>query len=125
MSAPEEITLATIDNFTAQEVFTYVVEKLVEQGKRSFGSIDGRPAFCLYRGPLGRRCAAGWCMSDSEAAVIGEGQGVMTSSFQAVYSGKHLDLLRILQQKHDLTSGRITPKRFEDTAARFGLEMPK
>lgn len=47
---------------TAQETFDHIVACLREQGKRSVDWIGG----CAYRGNGGLKCAAGWCIDDSE-----------------------------------------------------------
>jgi hypothetical protein len=45
---------------TRQEIFDYVVQRLLQQGKRSMTGEEG----CKYRGDGGTRCALGWLIPD-------------------------------------------------------------
>ena len=56
------ITLATLEQATAQQVFTQVKNHLLKQNEKSM--ING---ICAYRGSNGLQCAAGCLMSDEEA----------------------------------------------------------
>lgn len=55
---------------TDQDVFDYVVRKLIEQGEPS--TKDG---MCLFRGPGDRRCAVGWLIPDDEYTPAVDQQG--------------------------------------------------
>ena len=56
------ITVKTLHQATAQEVFDQIAEHLLKQGKKS-QTITGS---CKYRGPDGLRCAAGCLLGDDE-----------------------------------------------------------
>jgi hypothetical protein len=66
------ITLQTIQNFTKQEIFDFIVGKLIEQGSPS---ID-KGISCLYRGPNGLKCAIGHIMPDESHSLGLEGKSV-------------------------------------------------
>lgn len=57
------ITLATLADATAQQVFDQVVAHLRKQGR---ASKDYKTGGCFYRGPEGLKCAAGCLISDDE-----------------------------------------------------------
>lgn len=61
------LTLATLPEATAQQVFDHVARHLLKQGAPSMAS-DG--AGCRYRGDKGRACAAGCLMSDAEYQAL-------------------------------------------------------
>jgi hypothetical protein len=48
---------------TSQEIIKFVAEKLITQGQRSVAG--NNPTICLYRGPEGRKCGAGWVIPDA------------------------------------------------------------
>lgn len=91
------VTLATLEQATAQEVFDQVAKHLLTQGQRSQ---DAAGVNCLYRsGDL--KCAAGCLMTDEEYSGITE-----TGWSSLVGSGSvpstHQDLITQLQKLHDL-----------------------
>lgn len=57
------ITLATLHEATAQQVFDQVVAHLKKQGRQSTLAGIGQ---CAYRGEGGLKCAAGCLIADSE-----------------------------------------------------------
>lgn len=57
---------------TAQEIFDKVATHLLRQGKKSEGPGKG----CLYRGPNGLKCAAGFLIDDAYYDPKFEGKGV-------------------------------------------------
>ncbi|NWN81759.1 MAG: hypothetical protein HLX48_02015 [Halomonas sp.] len=61
------LTLATLPETTAQQVFDHVARHLLKQGAPSMAP-DG--AGCQYRGDKGRACAAGCLMSDAEYQAL-------------------------------------------------------
>ena len=90
------ITLATLSQATAQEVFDQVATHLLKQKTRST-SENG----CAYRGPNGLKCAAGCLISDEEYKPDMEG-AVWTRLFYNGYvSSHHMELIRGLQIIHD------------------------
>lgn len=83
----------------AQEIFDHVVENLRKQKYKSASSNSS----CLYRGPNGRKCAAGWLIPDEIYDPCMEKSVVRNLNFfsnHPVY-GKFLDLINDLQYIHD------------------------
>lgn len=58
------LSLASVE--TPQQIFDWVAWNLLQQGRQCE---DGN-GNCLYRGPNGLRCAAGWLISDEDFATI-------------------------------------------------------
>lgn len=61
-------TIFTLGDFTAQQVFDFIVTSVIQQGKPStvMGKIFGGllETMCAYRGDEGRKCAAGFLLPD-------------------------------------------------------------
>jgi len=91
----------------AQELYDYIVEAIVKQGRPSVGDNDR----CLYRGPDGLKCAAGHVIPDSfYSALMKENAGV----FQLETEGRlpkslipHVNLMGYLQDAHDVAATRM------------------
>lgn len=103
LSAPEPITLATLDKHTEQEVFDYVAKHLIKQGVKS---VDGPD--CMYRGVNGTMCAVGCLISDEEydikMDIKDDKWGTSWTSLvnrKLVKDSKHTLLLCELQSAHD------------------------
>lgn len=101
------ITLATLKDATAQQVFDQVVTHMIKQGERSIAN----GSMCLYRGPNGLMCAAGCLISDDEYqdyfdAGGGEGGGNWSSMVvNQSAPDYHKDLIIKLQRAHDQNGG--------------------
>lgn len=92
------ITLKTLPQATAQEVFDQVVLHLLAQGERSVGDVNG--SRCLYRGSNGLKCAAGCLIGDDEYVITMEGWG--WDSIVPEYGPMaHFHLILDLQGIHD------------------------
>jgi hypothetical protein len=91
----------------AQELYDYIVEAIVKQGRPSVGDNDR----CLYRGPDGLKCAAGHVIPDSMYSEEMEGNAVDSLALQTLpFLSKpalpkslhpHQKLLTYLQSNHD------------------------
>ena len=91
------ITLSTLEQATAQEVFTQVKDHLLKQNEKS--RINGS---CAYRGSKGLQCSAGCLMSDEEAKYVPEqNPWWMLLDLGFVKSYKHTQLISGLQDIHD------------------------
>ena len=91
------ITLATLPEATAQEVFNQAVRHLHKQNAKS--ETDG---VCLYNGGFGKKCVAGCFISDDEYDEKFEEHEWW--SLQLKFSdipNAHSQLLEELQQVHD------------------------
>jgi len=119
------ITLATLPQATAQEVFDQIVEHLLTQREQSSvlvmrgadESID-----CYYRyGPL--KCAAGCLIADDEYRPDMENVawgGIVRSGWAP---GHHKTLIEHLQVIHDNYPPASWPYRISEHANRFGFTL--
>ena len=93
------ITLATLEQATAQEVFDQVVTHLLTQKKKSISKITNG---CVYKSEDGLKYAAGCLMGDDEYDPMME-----TNTWWNLFSGgfvktsKHIELINKLQKVHD------------------------
>lgn len=69
------ITLSTIHKFSPEQVFEYIAVCMLGQNDKSL-SKKSNDVICAYRGDHGKRCAAGFCMSDDEYLKEMEGQSI-------------------------------------------------
>lgn len=101
------ITLATLKDATAQQVFDQVATHMLKQNAQS-RSDDGFT--CLYRGPNGLMCAAGCLMTDDEYTPnmdkgISEGGGNWNAMVSKnTVPSDHQFLIARLQKLHDSTN---------------------
>lgn len=91
------ITLKTLPNATAQEVFDQVTTHLLQQNSRSIGE----KATCMYRGDENKVCAAGCLIADDEYI-----EGFEYQRWQELYNDgwvpeNHMELINELQLVHD------------------------
>lgn len=93
------ITLKTLPEATAQEVFDQVAKHLLTQNETSY--CDDAVGVCAYRGPDGLKCAAGCLIADDEYNTDWEQQGWTVLVDSRAVPLKHHDLIRSLQMIHD------------------------
>lgn len=87
----------------AQELYDYIVEAIVKQGRPSVGDNDR----CLYRGPDGLKCAYGHVIPDSLYSEELEGESVEILADRGKFPEtlqEHEALLQNLQYAHDTFS---------------------
>jgi hypothetical protein len=116
------ICLANLAEKSEQEVFNWIVTKLMEQGKKS---VDAR-SHCMYRGEDGCKCAAGWVIGDDEYTVSFEDQ--TWSSLVAKYDyvpSSHSKLIYELQHIHDAFTVDKWKNKFILLADDRGLSLPE
>lgn len=87
-----------------QRSFDMAAVALVKQGKPS-GVMEADDGFqCLYRGPEGTRCAAGW-LFEGEAGVDFEEEDRCTQPLTAALlesNGHNVNFVAELQEAHDI-----------------------
>jgi len=93
------ITLKTLEQATAQEVFDQAAEHLLTQNKQSEG-VHNNGLTCMYRSPDGLKCAAGCLIGDDEYSSEWERRSWGFVS-KAGCVTKHIDLISSLQSIHD------------------------
>lgn len=103
MITEPRITLATLPQATAQEVFDQVKEHLLTQKAKSVSARGN----CAYRGEGGMMCAAGCLMSDTQYDPYMDNE--VDSSWNTLVTERwvpsdHSDLIQKLQNIHDGSS---------------------
>lgn len=97
----KKITLATLADATAQEVFDQVAAHLLAQGEESRLYPETVAETCAYRGENGLMCAAGCLIGDDEYENSWEGKAWDDLVLSGVAPYIHADLIQALQGIHD------------------------
>ena len=101
------ITLKTLPQATAQEVFDQVAKHLLTQMKKSVAKRAAESAsdsndFCMYRGFDGTKCAAGCLIADDEYKLEFENNSWShLSAINYLVPEEHCLLIMELQDIHD------------------------
>lgn len=114
------ITLATLKDATAQEVYDQVKNHLLNQNAKS----TDYKGNCKYRGDDGFKCAAGCLMSDEEyEPEFDEALGVswICLSERRKAPKEHSDLIQALQTIHDKSEVHEWPSKLTELALEFEL----
>ena len=115
------ITLKTLPQATAQEVFDQITQHLLQQGKAS-QTINGACRYKLEEPTRTLKCAAGCLIADNEYNSKFEGESWRKlASLQAVPS-YHEDLITSLQKMHDTCLVSEWPERLRQLAADYDLQ---
>lgn len=119
----ERITLATLHEATAQQVFDQAVIGIIEQGGPAINPITER---CQYR-VRSRACAAGQLMSDDEAAALSSesrnGSAWQTLRAFDLVPQAHEFLITEIQGAHDHTVVCYGREGFMDGFARMAANI--
>ena len=115
-----KITLATLQEASAQEVFDQVATHLLEQKKKA---ADGNDV-CSYRADGGLKCAAGCLIATEE--YLEEFEGINWNGLvdTARVPATHKLLIGDLQYLHDHTAPDTWQARLEKLAKLHTLSMP-
>lgn len=116
------ITLKTLPQATAQEVFDQVATHLLKQNKKAIRESDGS---CMYRTSSGLKCAAGCLIGDDEYTYEFEWQSWGDLATERIVTDSHFDLIFGLQRIHDNSKPSDWCARLEILAQELGLTMPK
>lgn len=84
---------------TEQETFDKIVAGLASQGFERSTNPSGLR--CFYRGPGGRKCAAGWLILDEAYKPICEGHSVYDACELLGIQIENIDFVRMCQRFHD------------------------
>lgn len=97
------ITLKTLPQATAQEVFDQVAKHLLTQMKKSASeSASDSKDYCMYRGFDGTKCAAGCLIADDEYKLEFENHNWLhLSGSNYLVPEEHCYLITKLQDIHD------------------------
>ncbi len=117
-----KITLATLPQATAQQVFDQVARHLLTQNEQS--GVSTRAGLdCMYRGPNGLMCAAGCLIGDDEYKPSFEfnswGPGLAEAG---AVPNAHCNLIEDLQRVHDDFLPDAWSERLSKVALRYGLD---
>lgn len=119
----KQITLATLPQATAQEVFDQVARHLLQQGKKSGHAISGGPLafYCSYReGNL--KCAAGCLIGDEEYSMDMENSVWSTLVIEGRVPDTHARLIGRLQVVHDQHNPDQWQRGLRAVAREFDLD---
>ena len=111
------ITLATLKDVTAKEVFEQVKNHLLTQKARSTVK-----EVCVYRGENGLKCAAGCLMSDNEYKKNFENKRWQYLVEYNMVPNAHVQLIDSLQSLHDHYPVSIWEKELEQLRIDFNIE---
>lgn len=115
-----KITLKNLSEKTGQEVFDYIANHLLAQNSRS---IDPKTKVCLYRGPEGKKCAAGVLFDDSEYNPDYEGVVWIALHIDKKFTSKHSALIQELQNMHDNTPAANWAFDLKQIAYKYNLNF--
>jgi len=111
------ITLKTLPEATAQEVFEQGARHLLTQAKKAIDVFDS----FTYRSPDGARCPGGSFISDEEYNVDFEGQSWCTLAIKGkVPTHHHVLLIQEMQDIHDDESQ--SPEQWKDMLKFLGQQ---
>lgn len=114
------ITLKTLPNSTAQQVFDQAKEHLLRQNCKSTRGISKRSA---YRGNYGTKCAAGCFIGDDEYNKEMEGKSWDQLVYIGLVPSDHRFLIGCLQNVHDLYTVDEWPDQLKVLAQRTELKF--
>lgn len=116
------ITLKSLPFVTAQEVFDQVAYHLLKQNKKSLERSES-PYTCAYRTNSGLKCAAGCLIGDDEYNKNFEKQSWHNLVENFGIPKNHYDLIRTLQNFHDLYEVEKWHSGLKQIAKKFKLEF--
>ena len=121
------ITLKTLKDATAQEVFNQVASHMLRQNEVSK---HANGIGCAYRGVNGLMCAAGCLISDEEylpemdePKQCGYAMGWVDLHRFGYVTGEHEDMINRLQIVHDLSKTEYWKNALRDIADDLKLEF--
>lgn len=121
------ITIATLPEASAQEVFDWIVFNLLAQNHRSIGPVDtgGRSEIltCVYRSPEGYKCAAGWLIGDDEYNSSMENMTWDCMYAEGRVPDVHRSLIAKAQNIHDTAIPEEWPGKFAALGVEYGLNL--
>ena len=112
------ITLKTLPQATAQQVFDQVANHLLNQGKKSM--IEST---CRLRGEKNLMCAAGCLISDEEYNSSWEDKAWLVLAIDGAVPKNHKHLIQELQQIHDGCSVFRWREELKNIATEYNLKF--
>ena len=124
------ITLKTLPQATALEVYLQCREHLLKQNKQSKRILIDDVEDCAYRGENGLKCAAGCFIADDEYVpeMDTNGEGWTDSTWNTLVKYElvppdHHRLIRDLQKVHDLSEPSLWPSKLDELAVKYGFSL--
>jgi len=114
-----KITLATLPQATAQEVFNQVASHLLNQNRQSLREGSN---ICMYRGDGSLQCAAGCLIGDGEYKEEMEVQPWVTLTALGRVPEEHEELINELQVLHDNYLPEFWRQELSNVAKKFKLD---
>lgn len=117
----QKITLATLSEATAQQVFDQVALHLLTQNEKSLVSNFEK---CVYRGDRGLMCAAGCLIGDDEyQPYFDDSENNLWGSLvqSGYFPPQHTGLIQELQSIHDMNHPFDWQQQLQSAAKSFGL----
>lgn len=114
------ITLKTLPQATAQEVFDQCATHLLTQGRKAQREESTE---CMYRTADGLTCAAGCFIAADEYNPAFEGKKWFGLARDGLVPREHQKLINELQSMHDDAYVADWPKALRRVAAYYGLEV--
>ena len=115
------ITLKTLPQATAQEVFDQVVRHLLLQLVPAQNG-NGSCRYKLEQPERTLKCAAGCLIADDEYKSKFEGESWDSLAALGLVPDTHKDLIRSLQRMHDTCLVSEWPERLQQLATDYGLQ---
>lgn len=118
------ITLKTLADASAQDVFNQVALHLLSQGKRA---VEGEEVCgdCVYHSPDGLRCAAGCLISDEEYDEAMEWNSWLYLVDDELVPQEHANLISELQNLHDMKHPDDWAGSLSSLAGELGLVVDR
>lgn len=116
------ITLATLPSKSAQEVFDYMANHMLNQGCRSvYYTPDHPEGISAYRGTNNNKCPAGALISDDEYNKDIENRGWHSLVQRGIVPRIHMDLIFDIQACHDRQMVELWPIKLTKLAKDYQL----
>jgi hypothetical protein len=117
------ITIATLPNYTAQEVFDYIANHLLSQGEKCQEIDDvGDGSVCKYRNFNNQSCAAGCLFGPGEYKSSFEGNNWVGLRDKGIVPLSHFRLITALQKVHDNRPAHEWHKELKLVAQDFTID---
>lgn len=113
------ITLSTLPQATAQEVFDQAAKHMLNQNRKSLSAANN----CAYRGLDGLKCPAGCFISDEEYRPRMEGETWTYLTIKGLVPGQHRPLIYALQCIHDGKPVEEWRSKLQKIAIKYDLEF--
>jgi hypothetical protein len=119
------ITLATLHEYTAQEVFDYISNHLLSQAEKCEGFDDDMNPVCVYRNTSNQCCAAGCLISPEEYGESIEGKDWNTLMNNGKVPVIHHGLISSMQKVHDTHKADDWYKALKEVARIYDFKTSK